>query len=101
MTDEIRRDHFPLPVDPAAVAADWRRKGYSCHDFHDQPGQQWNDFTHATNELVTVVEGRLRLIVDGRATELGPGDQAFIARHASHSVHNIHHGPTHWLFGYD
>lgn len=101
MPDDLRRKQFLLPLDRDAVAAEWRRRGYSCYDFHDRPGQQWNDFTHATNELVTVVEGRLRLIVEGRTLELEPGDEAFIPRHASHSVHNIHDGPTHWLFGYD
>lgn len=101
MPDQLRRQRFAPPVDRDAVEADWRQRGYSCYDFRDRPGQEWNDFTHATNELVTVVEGRLRLIVAGEALDLGPGDEAFIPRHACHSVHNIHHGHTHWLFGYD
>lgn len=101
MSDDLIRERFAVPVDGGAVAAAWRARGYSCHAFDDRPGQQWNDFEHATNELVTVQQGRLRLIVEGRTLELGPGDEAFIPRHARHSVHNIHDGRTQWLFGYD
>tara|TARA_R110002167_G_scaffold161420_6_gene357631 strand:+ start:239 stop:544 length:306 start_codon:yes stop_codon:yes gene_type:complete len=101
MSDDIVRNRFPLPIAAADVAADWRARGYSCHDFDDPPGQQWNDFTHTTNEVVTVVHGRLRLLVEDRSLDLGPGDEAFIPRHARHSVHNIHDGRTRWLFGYD
>ena len=99
--DDIQPRHFASPVDADAVAAEWRSRGYSCHDFEDPAGQQWNDFTHACNEVVTVVEGRLRLIVEDRILELGPGDESFIPREANHSVHNIHRGRTRWLFGYD
>ena len=48
-----------------------------------------------------MVHGRLRLLVEDRSLDLGPGDEAFIPRHARHSVHNIHDGRTRWLFGYD
>jgi len=88
-------------VDQAHVAGDWQARGYSCHLFVDPPGQQWNDFVHATNELLTVVEGRLALVVDGTRLDVGPGDEVFIPRNAVHSVHNVHHGTTRWLFGYD
>ncbi len=97
----VARRRFAAPPDPAAVAAAWRARGYSCHSFDDPPGQAWNDFVHETNELVTVVEGRLELIVEQERFVVEPGDEAFIPRHARHSVRNLSEGRTHWLFGYD
>jgi mannose-6-phosphate isomerase-like protein (cupin superfamily) len=101
MNDNVIRNKFAEPVDQESVAGDWAERGYSCRLFIDPPGQQWNDFVHGTNELVTVVEGRLAMIVEGVRVEMGPGDEVFIPRHATHSVHNIHSGTSRWLFGYD
>jgi quercetin dioxygenase-like cupin family protein len=92
---------FPAPIDRAGVAADWKARGYSCNLFVDPPGREWNGFVHRTNELVTVLEGRLRLRVGGETCEAEPGDEVFIPRDAVHSVKNIHDGTTRWLFGYD
>ena len=39
--------------------------------------------------------------VAGETVVAEPGDEVFIPRGAVHSVHNIHHGTTRWLFGYD
>ena len=97
----VQTGYYPVPVDAVAVRAHWRADGYSCHAMTDRPGQQWNDFTHATNEYLTVVEGRLRLILDGEEVEAGPGDLVFIPRQVPHSVHNISEGETTWMFGYD
>ena len=97
----VARGWFAKPLDPAAVAAAWRARCYSCHSFDDPPGQAWNDFVHETNELVTVVDGRLELIVEQERFVVEPGDEAFIPRHARHSVRNLSAGRTHWLFGYD
>lgn len=101
MDEILTVGRFPEPVDPGAVRADWAARGYSCHHFTDPPGREWRDFVHDTNELVTVVEGRLDLEIAGRRVSAGPGDEVFIARGARHSVFNVHDGTTHWLFGYD
>lgn len=101
MADDVVRSQFAVPIDRKTVAAAWAARGYSCMDFTDPPGRAWNDFVHDTNELVTVVEGRLEMEIAGKRCELGPGDEAFIPRRAVHSVKNIHSGTTHWLFGYD
>ena len=95
------RNRFAAPVDKAAVAADWRRRGYSCGKFVDPPGQCWEDFVHDCNELVTVVEGRLEMEVAGRTVTVGPGDEVFIPEGALHSVRNVHHATSVWLYGYD
>jgi quercetin dioxygenase-like cupin family protein len=83
------------------VARDWAARGYSCEPFTDPPGQEWNDFVHRSNELVTVLAGRLWMRVGESECEVGPGDEVFIPRNTRHSVKNIDRGTTHWLFGYD
>lgn len=92
---------FAHPVDKTAVEIEWGTRGYSCSWFIDPPGQQWNDFVHACNELVTVVEGSLEMTIGGETCILNPGDEAYIPRGAMHSVRNIHSGTTRWLYGYD
>jgi quercetin dioxygenase-like cupin family protein len=101
MSVYLTRAKFPAPPDETAVAADWRTRGYSCHVFTDPPGRQWNDFVHDCNELLTVAEGRLELLMDGERITVEPGDEVFIPRDALHSVHNISDGESRWLFGYD
>ncbi len=93
--------HFVLPVEAARVRRDWAARGFSCQEFNDPPGQAWNDFVHGTNELVTVVEGRLELLVEAERFVVEAGDEAFIPRGARHSVRNLDAGFTRWLFGYD
>lgn len=83
------------------VAQDWRARGYDCRPFVDPPGQEWNDFVHATNELVTVAEGRLRLTVGDQTLFADPGDEIFIPSGVLHSVKNVSSQTTRWLFGYD
>ncbi len=83
------------------VAADWRARGYSCDQFVDPPGRQWLDFVHGSNELVTVVEGRLDMRIGDQQFIMEPGDEVFIPRGSVHSVINAHDGVTKWLYGYD
>lgn len=97
---QIIRDKFPHPVDQSAVSEDWRVRGFSCGLFVDPPGREWNDFVHTVDELVTVVDGRLRMTVNGEQSDLAPGDEVLIPRNALHSVKNIHAGESRWLFGY-
>ncbi len=97
----LSQGKFPLPIDRERVAADWAARGYSCGLFVDPPGRAWTGFVHRSNELVTVVEGRLRMTVGDQSCEAGPGDEVFIPCQAVHSVVNIHGGTTRWLYGYD
>ena len=101
MSDPLQRGKFATPIDADLVAVDWRQRGYSCNPFVDPAGQQWLDFAHGTNELVTVVEGRLEMIVDDVRLEMAPGDEVFIPARAVHSVINMHDGISRWLYGYD
>ena len=101
MDDLLTEKKFSLPLDQDAGAANWQQRGYSCNLFVDPPGQEWLNFTHNTDELVTVVEGQLELVVGNENIEMGPGDEVFIPAKALHSVINIHEGVTRWLFGYN
>ena len=56
---------------------------------------------HQTNELVTVLEGELEMIIGGQRMVAGPGDEIYIPKGAVHSVKNVHSGTTRWLYGYD
>jgi mannose-6-phosphate isomerase-like protein (cupin superfamily) len=100
MTSLVEPARFAAPVERGAVARDWAARGFSCEDFVDPPGRAWRDFVHDVDELVTVVEGRLRLEIGASSVVAGPGDEVFIPRGANHSVFNIDRGMTRWLFGY-
>jgi len=92
---------FAVPLNCDEVEQSWNHRGYSCDVFIDPPGREWNDFVHSTNELVTVLEGTLRMTIDGEEFIAEPGDEVFIPKGAYHSVKNIHHATTKWLYGYD
>ncbi len=97
----IERAKFQTPVDRDAVARDWNARGYGCDPFTDPPGREWRDFRHPTNELVTVIEGRLELTIGGETLIAEEGDEVYIPKRWVHSVKNIHDRTTHWLYGYD
>jgi quercetin dioxygenase-like cupin family protein len=97
----VTRKKFTIPLNRDEVARSWSVGGYSCDLFIDPPGQEWNDFVHSTNELVTVMEGTLRMTIGGKEFIAEPGDEVFISKGAYHSVKNIHHATTKWLYGYD
>lgn len=97
----LTRQKFPLPLDRDQIAQDWDRRGYSCDVFTDPPGREWNDFVHATNELVIVMDGRLKLTIGGEEIIAEPGDEVFIPKGVCHSVKNISSSTTRWLYGYD
>lgn len=96
----VQRGRFATPVDRAEVERDWAARGHSCEMWVDPPGREWNDFVHETQELVTLIEGRLSFTVGGETVVLEPGDELVIPRAAVHSVRNIHPRASRWLFGY-
>ena len=95
------KEQFSSPVDRDMVAKNWGTRGFSCNLFVDPPGQEWLGFMHATNELVTVVEGLLEVSVDGQVVILKPGDEICIPKYGVHNVINRSDGVTQWLYGYD
>ena len=59
-------------MDRQQIAADWSARGFSCDLWTDPPGQRWEDFTHATDEVVIVLEGEMEFEVKARCTTLNP-----------------------------
>ena len=101
MSDLLTKAKHSVPVDREAVASDWRARGYSCGLFGDPPGQEWNNFVHDVNELVSVAEGKLEMSVGDAFFVVEEGDEVFIPKGAVHSLKNIHPGTSRWLDGYD
>jgi quercetin dioxygenase-like cupin family protein len=66
----------------------------------DTPGQHWEDFVHATDELVLVLEGRMEFEIEGMVHHPDPGEELFIPAGVVHSARNIGKVTARWLYGY-
>jgi len=87
-------------VDRHAVAADWRRRGFSCGLWVDPPGQVWADFVHDTDEVVMIVEGKVEFEIGGVIHQPQPGEELLIAAGTRHTVRNLGVTESRWLYGY-
>ncbi len=87
-------------TDQTEIARRWRERGFSCGLWVDPPGQAWEDYVHAVDELVLVVEGDVEYEVDGVVHRPGVGQELLIPAHARHSVRNRGPGESRWLYGY-
>src|SRR5208337_3709643 len=65
-------------IDREQVAADWAKRGFSCDLWIDPPGRRWEDFTHATNELVVVLEGEMEFEIAGQVCHPAIGEELLI-----------------------
>ncbi len=88
------------PPDPGAVAADWGARGFSCDLWTDPPGQRWEDYVHAVDELLMPLEGELEVEIGGEIHHPRPGEELFIPAGVLHSVRNIGGVTARWLYGY-
>jgi quercetin dioxygenase-like cupin family protein len=86
--------------DRATVAADWAARGFGCELWVDPPDQRWENFTHATDELVLVLEGALEFEVEGRVVRPAVGEELLIPAGARHSARNVGGTTARWLYGY-
>ena len=82
------------------IAERWRARGFSCDVWVDPPGQVWEDYAHATDELVLVLEGRLELEFGGRLVRPAVGEEIVIPARIPHTVRNIGGTTARWLYGY-
>jgi quercetin dioxygenase-like cupin family protein len=87
-------------ADREKVAADWAVRGFSCDLWTDAPGQRWEDFTHSTDELVTVLEGEMEFEVEGKVHHPKAGTELLIPAGRVHSARNIGKITACWLYGY-
>ena len=82
------------------VAADWTSRGFSCELWTDPPGQRWENFTHATDEVVLVLEGEMEFEIEGSVHRPEPGRELLIPAGVVHSARNIGRTTARWLYGY-
>ena len=82
------------------VSKDWTARGFSCELWIDPPGQRWEDFVHAADELVIVVEGEMEFEINSEISHPRTGEEIFIPAGAVHSVRNIGSSIARWLYGY-
>ncbi len=87
-------------IDQEAVARRWRARGFSCGLWVDPPGQVWEDYVHATDELVLLVEGEVEFEVSGTVHRPRRGEELLIPAGARHTVRNVGAGTSRWLYGY-
>ena len=64
------------------------------------PGQRWEGFRHATDELVTVLEGRVEFEVAGQIHRPQVGEELLIPAGAVHSARNVGMAAARWPYGY-
>ncbi len=82
------------------VERQWSGRGFSCDLWVDPPGQCWENFTHAVDELVMVLEGEVEFEIDGVICHPAVGEELFIPAGALHSVRNLGSSASRWLYGY-
>ncbi|MCG6872302.1 MAG: cupin domain-containing protein [Gammaproteobacteria bacterium] len=87
-------------VDQRAIAREWAARGFHCELWMDPPGQCWEDYVHTMDELVLVVEGQVEFEVDGRLHHPAIGVELLIPAGTPHSVRNVGHNTSRWLYGY-
>ena len=87
-------------TDRQQIAADWTARGFTCDLWTDAPGQRWEDFTHATDELVAVLEGDMEFEVEGQVHHPQPGVELLIPAGAVHAARNVGATTARWLYGY-
>jgi len=87
-------------LDIERIRADWHGRGFSCDPWVDPPGRRWENFVHATDELVIVLEGRMEFEIEGTVHHPDSGEELFIPAGALHSARNIGEMTARWLYGY-
>jgi quercetin dioxygenase-like cupin family protein len=82
------------------IAADWASRDFNCDLWTDPHGQGWEGFTHATDELVHMLEGQMELEVARKMHHPQVGEELLIPAGAIHSARNIGRTTARWLSGY-
>lgn len=91
---------FAVPVNRDAVTADWMARGYS-HPEVKPYAQGWakGDHTHPVHLILTVVTGRMELLMAGQRFVVEPGDELFYPAHMVHSARNLYDGTSQMMEG--
>jgi transcriptional regulator with XRE-family HTH domain len=99
-------DRHEFRIDPgsgeeyAVLAGQVHNRAFSAlYARHQRSDRNERAFGHLGEEFGLVLKGRLRLVIDGEAHELGPGDWIHYSSHPTHSGQTISDEPaeTLWL----
>ena len=87
-------------VDIHSVRSNWQSRGFNCDVWTDPPGQTWEDYTHAVDEVVMILEGEVEFEIGEQVLRPSVGEELYIPAGALHSVRNIGRTTSRWLYGY-
>ncbi len=82
------------------IEKDWKGRGFSFGIWTDPPGQIWEDYVHASDELFMVIEGKVELEMKGKKFCPAAGKEILIPAGVTHSVRNLGNEGSRWLYGY-
>ncbi len=71
-------------LDAREVEAEVRRQGFDPLLIQDPPGRQYPPHRHATQKLVVVLGGSMRVSVEGQTYQCRPGDSILVQGNAEH-----------------
>ena len=72
--------------DRKKIAANWAARGFNCDLWTDPPGQRWEDFRHATDELIMRMEGKVEFEIAGQIHHPRVGEELLIPAGAIQSA---------------
>ena len=74
------------PLTESALRGKLEARGYRCATYTYAPGTSFALHAHAEDKIDGVLRGRLRICMDGRAYDLGPGDCIAVPKGRSHTA---------------
>jgi quercetin dioxygenase-like cupin family protein len=86
--------------DRGQVAAGRASRRFSRDRWTDLPGLRWENFPHATGELVCVLEGQVEFEVAGQVHRPKVGEELLSPARTAHSARNVGKTTARWLYGY-
>ena len=87
-------------VDINSVRSNWQSRGFNCDVWTDPPGQTWEDYTHAVDEVVMILEGEVEFEIGEQVLRPSVGEELYIPAGVLHSARNIGKTTSRWLYGY-
>jgi mannose-6-phosphate isomerase-like protein (cupin superfamily) len=87
-------------VDINSVRSHWRSRGFSCDVWTDAAGQTWENYRHAVDEVVMILEGEVEFEIGEQVLRPSVGQELYIPAGVLHSVRNVGKTTSRWLYGY-
>lgn len=73
-------------IDPEMMMEEFRRRGHHPSRYVYPPGTYFAPHTHPMDKYAGVISGRFRIVLEGEAVVLGPGDFVFVPAGALHDA---------------